>query len=372
MTWWTSKSSSISNRVRASLTKKQDDIEAMTAAPVLPAAQTAAMAKSILAQYMKAGSPPFATGGHIGPPVSPSFTTPASPYVSALAPSGSPVITSSGMEGFSERGGPDDWDMAVGEIYGYRWWRMNVPASFAGFIDAPKREPHISALTGANNHGWGAGRQEAVCSVYGLYPYGYNPEYAVDPVLARPHEPPEIKVSCGCGFWAYFDKNLDLNEHFPKMADHKPGLLMNSHVGIPVFGVIKGTGRVITGTKGFRTQYAEIVGLCLPQVAQNRLGWWHAGTQQDGEDSYGNHYGRNPRGIPAHVLKAFQGKPGLYTDTAPVEEGRHKWLAASDYERLARVALVETMLSDYYPDVRIFSTQEALTGYFPPDKNYAP
>jgi hypothetical protein len=56
------------------------------------------------------------------------------------------------------------------------------------------------------------------------------------------HSAPDI--NCGCGFWAYFGERAETGEG-------------------GVIGVIKASGLVLVGTKGFRAEKAEIVALRL-------------------------------------------------------------------------------------------------------------
>lgn len=65
----------------------------------------------------------------------------------------------------------------------------------------------------------------------------------IEPVPAHEITDP----SCTCGFYAYTDEKA---------------LAFNSNTyGEHVFGIVKAWGHVTIGTKGFRSQYAEIVGL---------------------------------------------------------------------------------------------------------------
>lgn len=271
-----------------------------------------------------------------------------------------PKIGTTGIPGFSEQGSPEEWDLAVGEIYGYRWWKLMIPARLAGYLDAPEEyslsEQH-QHLVGANNGNWKAGRNEAVCDAFNRGEF------------TRCHEPPEIRVDCGCGYWAYFDKNLSVGAHFsslnrptPKLADEYLFSTAPAFVEIPVFGVVKGTGRVIIGDKGFRSQYAEIFGLCLPYVAQQQLGWW---IKQNFTVIPPAPYMGMTRGPEAQtVFNALTGRDGQ-----PKLEIRME--GCQPFVQGSRIATVEAMLSEAYPGARIFSDQDTLTGYFPPDSNYA-
>jgi hypothetical protein len=239
-----------------------------------------------------------------------------------------PVLFS-GLPGYSERGAPDDWDMSLGEVFGYRWWYLPLPPDLAGYRNSSfiyegqvSPGPGSDNLYGANNQAWMDGRMEAKCT-----------SHRYSSVMARSgikHEPPETREACGCGFWAYFNKDLQvgdvLSASFGKDIPN-----MNSYgASIPVFGVIKGTGRVIIGEKGFRSQYAEIMGLCIPPAAVTQLSWW------------------------------------LHRDLYGIQKEK-----CSANEHQMRLSEVETMLSRVYPSARVFTHRDVLTSYFPPDSNYA-
>lgn len=56
-------------------------------------------------------------------------------------------------------------------------------------------------------------------------------------------------ADCACGYYAYFQQ-----EEYGKKAD-------NSFYGGTIGGIIKGHGRTVVGTKGFRAEKAELLGL---------------------------------------------------------------------------------------------------------------
>lgn len=269
-------------------------------------------------------------------------------------------ITSTGMSGFSEKGEPGEWDMAVGEVYGYRWWKIAVPARFAGYMDKSEHGVEVSPapLIGANSQPWKPGKNEAVCTAYRTSVPTWD-DLLAGRARGIVHEPPEYRTACGCGFWAYFDKDLDVDRVLGGLAGKNPNL-MSGTVWLPVFGVVKGTGRVIIGTKGFRSQYAEIIGLCVSDRARQQLSWYIREEKPSRPEYYWNN----------NIVRAMSGPPGWYTDRGYLSSSRDVIRQASDKERLYRIATVEALLSTAYPDARIFSDQAALVKYFPPDKNY--
>lgn len=280
-----------------------------------------------------------------------------------------PKIPVSGMQGFSEHGTPEEWDLAIGEVYGYRWWKLSIPAKLAGYIEAPDMtlNPQELRLVGANHQPWDAGRLEAKCTAS-----SYTSPSWDDLLNGRSepfkHEPPEIREACGCGFWAYFDQFLSVDSHFTKLGAGKPYKVSNHCVEIPVFGVVKGSGRVIIGEKGFRCQYAEIVGLALPDIAFTQLGWWTTMDDMSPVNNYSERYSpRSPNRYRNNMYRALTGQSGWY-QTDDVPEGRTE--EASRDEVMGRVAMIEGLLSVIYPAAKLMSDQDALRAYYPPDKNY--
>ncbi len=272
-------------------------------------------------------------------------------------------IPVSGMSGFSEKGQPQDWDLAIGEVYGYRWWKIQIPARFAGYLEAPEKTvgPNTVRLIGANNQPWGAGVQEAKCtSTFRAAPSWTD--LLDGRAEAITHEPPEIREACGCGFWAYFDQFLPVTTHFGDLGGGKPYRTYGDMVEIPVFGVVKGSGRTIIGEKGFRCQYAEIVGLALPEIAQTQLSW--NTTDWQIADTARNQV-RNTT-----FYNAVMGGPGWYETDGRTATPQHTIPAPRD-EVMGRVAFVEGLLSTVYPDAKIMSDDTALRAYFPPDRNYS-
>lgn len=282
-------------------------------------------------------------------------------------------ITSTGMNGFSESGSPGEWDMAIGEVYGYRWWKLSVPARLAGWNGLlPAYREHAMQehpLMGANNHFWSPGKQEAGCTASNSYPSWDHLLRGQKPLV---HEPPEVREPCGCGFWAYFDPMLEVENVLGGFNGQVPTRSGNSAY-LPVFGVVKGTGRVIIGEKGFRSQYAEIIGLCVSDSAKKFLKWDFTEGRGDSADDWDNTY---------YLRKALR---GMYTsgggmrgvtsgssyryysyDSRTPEQVKQ----APEEERLYRYATVEHLLSESYPGAKVFCDQADMVKYFPPDPNY--
>jgi hypothetical protein len=145
-------------------------------------------------------------------------------------------VSQAGATGFSERGEPPEWDLAVGEIIGYRWWQVVV---------APCWEVNVGRLVGQVAP-WNPGVNEAKCLKVTVSDYRVWPPQEV--WRESFHKPPvEYPEPCGCGYWAYWSPG----------CSNPLGVM--SPFGHSAFGVIRASGRVVIGEKGFRAEKAEIL-----------------------------------------------------------------------------------------------------------------
>jgi hypothetical protein len=123
---------------------------------------------------------------------------------------------STGNRGFTEEGVPSGYDIAAGSVIGYRTWK------------APWNRPGHHQLVGAYGEKWA---------------HPSKPGHKYTAVCAQrcagtvPNED-----NCGCGFWAYWEPGRHISSHY-------------------VVGAIEGSGKVILGEDGFRSQHAVIRGL---------------------------------------------------------------------------------------------------------------
>lgn len=117
------------------------------------------------------------------------------------------------------------FDLAIGEVYGLRVWR----------VDSHGR---LRARRNTAAPAWRPGTNEARC-------YGGN--------VSREHDTPD--ENCTCGFYAYTEK------------DHVEIQMTGAGEGPYIPGVVKGTGRTLLGTQGFRCEKAEIVAIQSPAGA---------------------------------------------------------------------------------------------------------
>ncbi len=142
------------------------------------------------------------------------------PPGSEPAPAGK-EYRSTGANGFTEQGAPSDYDTAAGSVFGYRTWGIKdgmLSGAYGG------EWPQLPESEGR--------RYTAKCKAHGC--------------RNVPNE-----HSCGCGFWAYWQPS-EKND------------IQYSHC---IIGVIEGSGKVILGENGFRSQYAVIKGLAPAESA---------------------------------------------------------------------------------------------------------
>lgn len=162
-----------------------------------------------------------------------------SPAMSASDPAPKPPRPASDFDGLHE------FDLAIGEVYGIRVWRMDSLGRLrARNTTAPAWRPGVNQAQCHRHQGGLLSMPSLTFQIYGG-PFGYE---------AHP-EPPKVctqppSEGCGCGFYAYTDP---LHEEAAGNAGQQL-----------VLGVIRGTGRTLVGTKGFRCEKAEILALRDP------------------------------------------------------------------------------------------------------------
>lgn len=201
------------------------------------------------------------------------------------------------MNGFSEKGQPQDWDMAVGTVRGFRWWQMvvplmSVPATRLGFLPESLWESpglrydiygsrntygtSVSHTRGRNGGLWEVSKAYAeICGMHGgswrrpgagtdgryratCTPFRPAVSDILSPLKTHTAVP---EPSCGCGFWAYW--NCLPNGEFDTLPLLRYGSSCGYSLSIPLAGVIEGSGHTIIGTRGFRCEYARITDLAV-------------------------------------------------------------------------------------------------------------
>lgn len=256
-------------------------------------------------------------------------------------------ITSTGLSGFSESGPPADWDWSVGSVIGYRWWFWHVPPKLAGWLSTGEdNAKKFSYLVGAFSGEWEPGKREATCKANTSY------SHAIE------HEPPEYRESCGCGFWGYWSKHLPMTDVLSKgsmnLVTRAP--LFGGEVStvvLPVFGVIRGSGRVIIGEKGFRSQYAELIGAAFTSETVECLNKWHWREASPAAREMGQFEAALRDGV------VFTGR-----------EYNGGSQEATSNEVQNRLSVVQLVLQDIYPEAKVFTSRENLVKYFGEDKLY--
>lgn len=102
---------------------------------------------------------------------------------------------------------------------------------------------------------WTPGVNRAVCLVYSRSGIINPHAQMVDSRLDNYNIPPDHGMAnCHHGFYAYYDGSSDYHAAFKTVG-----------------GVIKGWGEAEVGTKGFRVQYAQIVGLVFGEEPTRAL-----------------------------------------------------------------------------------------------------
>jgi hypothetical protein len=166
-------------------------------------------------------------GGGSGGAGSSSFSMAGSGRVQQIV---SPRASGAGMPGFGEQ----EFEFAAGVVRGVRNWSMPAPPFHLNPHAAGNWSPR--GLRGAAGHRWTSGVLEAAC----MHDIRHRPPVEFDPLSG---------TACGCGIWAYWNMS-----YAPKAAK-------TSAETVPVAGIIEGTGRIISGDRGFRCQRAVIVAL---------------------------------------------------------------------------------------------------------------
>lgn len=154
-----------------------------------------------------------------------------------------------------------DFDLAIGEVYGLRVWRMD---------DYGRLRPLHIDVAGP----WRPGVNTATCHAasYRLVPGGMLtfaqamlrgggvitfPGAAAEPEPEEPEPHDAPHEQCKCGFYGF--------------THPTPETYMGGNGN--VLGLLRGTGRTLIGAKGFRCEKAEIVALLDPTGALDPSAW---------------------------------------------------------------------------------------------------
>lgn len=163
-----------------------------------------------------------------------------------------------------------DFNLVLGEVYGIRAWQLDklgrLRALHLSGVDPWRPGVNVAACRSDKDpFGSGMARGGFAFTLSSFYmaagltpPSSTQGETSQEPPQAEEHLVPN--EGCRCGFYAYTDVDHEENQ-----ADKD-----NRYV----LGVVRGTGRTLVGTKGFRCERAEIVGLLDPTRGGLRLAKW--------------------------------------------------------------------------------------------------
>ena len=132
-----------------------------------------------------------------------------------------------------------DIPLVPAALYGVRSFRVN-DSGFLGPIHQDRNFTYESAVN----------RAKCAAGVYSYLVIGAQTVRTVDPQPL--HSAPDI--DCSCGFYAYFDQDIDQSMVQLELRDQ-------------IVGIVRATGRCIVGDLGFRAEKVEIVALVSDQFA---------------------------------------------------------------------------------------------------------
>ena len=140
------------------------------------------------------------------------------------------------MEGFQERKLAPDWDFVVGKLIGYR--SMGWAKSYTELVGAQ----------GKNFLGFkpdAGGRRQGECRTQ---------------MGAILHDRVPADEDCGCGWWGYWDAEVASKHYLGSRTEiHSKHLV-----------AVEGSGRVVIGQNGWRSEYLKIIGAVVPATMTDR------------------------------------------------------------------------------------------------------
>jgi hypothetical protein len=242
--------------------------------------------------------------------------------------------------------GFDGVPLVAGTASGYRWWTMRAPQLHLDPSEAGAGwEPGM--LRGQKDF-WQPGVNQARCMA-----------------LGETHDPALIpEDSCACGYWAYWE----IQQHDLGMAGT-----------LPVVGVVRASGQVIMGPRGFRAQKAEITALHLPFRIEPDL-------PEPAVPRLGRISPRRPAPRFTGRVISFPGAPPVppslggpqplppQASAAPPEPeptSAEEIQAAKD-RALAWMAVIEDRLQLMYPGAEVCATLDLMKAKYPVTSEYVP
>lgn len=243
------------------------------------------------------------------------------------------------MDGF------DGAPLVAGAALGYRWWTLRSPqlALDPGLTAVDWVPGLLQGVKGA----WEPGVNLAQCQA--AYTRTGRHEFR-----DIPHD------ACGCGFWAYWE-----------IQPHD----MGRSGTLPVVGVVKATGQVTLGPRGFRAQKAEIIALHLPfriepELPPQRLARIPDYVQRalPGSSQVVTH-----RRFTGQVINyGTSYVPAPFRDPPPPEPPSEKDIQAARDKAEAWMAVIEDRLAVMYPGAEVCATLDLMKAKYPVKSEYAP
>jgi hypothetical protein len=240
--------------------------------------------------------------------------------------------------------GEDDPDLVLGAVTGYRWWTLPEPDYDLDPGKADRIWP--AELLKGQWDTWHPGVNTAVC-----HPDGG----------CTPHDPAETpKKDGGCGYWAYWlpqPHNLSRNRT------------------MPVFGVVRGSGKILLGEDGFRAGRARLLAVHLPFSLAVKAAEYRPRQMRQPPDGLSGALAR--AGFSGKVMSYPSPGYGYYGDPADdLELDVRDVTREQDPEGYdlaeAWLAVIGDRLRQTYPGVEVCETRDLLMAKYPPDENYAP
>jgi hypothetical protein len=247
------------------------------------------------------------------------------------------------MDGF------DGAPLVAGTPLGYRWWTLTAPRLHLDPAGAGKNWIP-GYLRGAKDF-WQPGVNKAKCLAAG----------------DRRHDFSEIPCdSCADGYWAYWE-----------IQSHDLGRAGE----LPVIGVVKASGQVILGPRGFRAQKAEIIALHLPFRIEPDIPRHRPQDEDMVTRALRGQPGRTPA-RPWMQHPRFTGRvisfPGAPPVPAPLasppepEPPADEEIKAAKDTAEAWMAVIEDRLAVTYPGAEVCATLDLMKAKYPVTSEYEP
>jgi hypothetical protein len=257
------------------------------------------------------------------------------------------VVSSGGMAPVYSAGFDSEPRFIAGSVTGYRWWTIAAPDVNGNPLDADADwDPERTGLLRGAWAYWQPGVNTAVC--------------LADPDGKHIHDPGQVpERSCGDGFWAYWGAQR-----------HELGRTGT----LPVFGVIKGWGKTLTGPHGFRCAKARILAVHLPLVIGNKK-HLEAEARRQHEAAIRHYRGRPLPEFTGRVINiGTDHVPWPLTNVRPTPdpgpEPTPEEIAADKAKGEAWMAVIGDRIGQLYPGVDVCETRAKLLTKYPPDRVY--